>query len=247
MSRDQLFEMWEQLASWIGDELMNDGIEGCVLRPLGQMSTSATELVHHSFKSENYFRRKVAAALAGYIENPASDLLRELLDEERARDARLPADSAERLYCQSVVEDIVFSAARWCRKEDLKLPAFALLSQIVEATITGEYWNSACYAMATLCYYNESPQLLKRFQAFCTPSGLPLFGKVALPRHPSRPTLEQEKQFAKALAARNTATLNSIEKLLDEKDQSAVQISMSDENKQWLEKFIQVARDFEQA
>jgi hypothetical protein len=247
MSRDELFEMWEQLASWVGDELMSNGIEGCVLRPVGQMSTSAIELVRHSFKSENYFRRKVAAALAGYIENPDPGLLSELFDEERARDARLPADSIERLYCQSVVEDIVFSAARWCRKEDLKLPAFALLSKIVEATITGEYWNSACYAIATLCYYNQSPELLKRFQAYCTPSGLPLFGKVALPKHPSRPTLEQEKQFAKGLAARNTATLNSIEKLLDEKDQAAVQISMSDENKQWLQKFIQVARDLEPA
>jgi hypothetical protein len=245
MSRDKLLEMWENLVNWIGDELMRDGVEGYVLRPLGQLSAPATELVRHSFKSDNYTHRKVAAALTGYIERPDHDLLRELFRAERTRDARLPADNFERLYCQSVVEDIVFSAVRWCRNQDLRVPGFALLSEVVEATTTGEYWNTASYAITTLCYYNElnSPKLLKRFQAFCTPSGIPLFGKVALPKHPSRPTLEQERQFAKGLAMRNAATLNSIENLLNEKDHSAAQVVMSDDTKQWFGEFIKVARD----
>lgn len=239
MSREEIFEQWNQLVPWISDELMGDGCEGCVLRPLSRVH-GAVELVRYSCKSDTYTHRKVAAALAGYLEHPAPDLLKELLSAERARDAALPSDALERLYCQSVVEDIVFSAARWCRNTHFRLPAFNVLSEIVEATIAGEYWNTASYAMATLCFYNEqgSPQLLKRFQAFCAPR-MPFLGKANHSNHPSRPTLEQERQFAKGLTERNSATLQSIEKLLDEKDQSATRVAMSADNEKWLREFIQ--------
>src|SRR5690348_13681574 len=109
MSQAELLTTWEGRIDWIGNGLMNDGVEGCVLQPIGQAPAAATKLVRHSFESGNYIHRKVSASLGGYIETAEPTLLQELFDAERTRDATLAADSLERLYCQSAVEDIVFS------------------------------------------------------------------------------------------------------------------------------------------
>jgi hypothetical protein len=225
----------------IGRVLMKDGVEGCILQPIGEVPAAAAELVHHTFNSDNYLRRKIAAALAGYAVSADGPLLKELFDGERTRDSALPPDSRERLYSQSVVEDVVFAAARWCRKEELRPPAVAVLADVVRRTLAGEYWNTASYAMATLRHYNEpgSAELLKQFQAFCTPS---LLRKVRPPEHPSRPTLEQERQFAKGLAAGNPATLGSIEQVLAQKDEAARRVALDDDTKQWLAGLLDLAR-----
>lgn len=239
-----MLAMWDRNIDWVGDRLMKDGVEGCVLQPVGQLPAAATDLVRHSFASERYIRRKVGAALAGYMTDADHRLLQELLEAERARDAGLPRDSMARLACQSVVEDIVFAAARWCRTNDLRPAALGLLSDVVRITIDGEYWNTASYAMTTLCHYREPGafELLKRFHAFCTPSGLPFRRSPRLPEHPSRPTLEQERQFAKALAAENPATLRAIERVLDQKDEAARQVALADDAKQWLSELLDLAR-----
>ena len=241
MSRAELLAAWDSRADAIGRVLMKDGVEGCILQPVGEVPAAAAELVRHTFKSDNYTRRKIAAALAGYVAAADGPLLRELFDGERARDGALPRDSRDRLYSQSVVEDVVFATGRWCRKEELRPPAFAVLSDVVHRTLAGEYWNTASHAMTTLRYYNEpsSAELLKRFQAFCTPS---LLRKVRPPEHPSRPTLEQERQFAKGLAAGNPATLGSIERVLAQKDEAARRVALDDDTKRWLAGLLDLAR-----
>lgn len=244
MSRDALLAAWERQVDWIGNVLTKDGVEGCVLQPVGQMPAAATALVRHAFQSDNYIHRKVGAALGGYVTDADHHLLKELFEGERTRDAKMPADSRERLFCQSVVEDIVFAAARWCRSDDLRTAGLDLSSDVVRRTIDGEYWNTASYAMTTLCFYREAgaAELLKRFHAFCTPSGLPFRRKPRLPEHPSRPTLEQERQFAQGLAAGNPATLRSIERLLDQKDDGARQVALSADARQWLNGLLDLAR-----
>ena len=244
MSRDALLAAWERHVDWIGAVLMKDGVEGCVLQPVGQVSAAATALVRHSFRSDNYIRRKVGAALGGYVTAADHHLLTELFEAERTRDAKMSADSRERLLCQSVVEDIVFAAARWCRSDDLRAAGLDLSTDVVRRTIDGEYWNTASYAMTTLCFYRKAgaAELLKRFHAFCTPSRLPFRGKPRLPEHPSRPTLEQERQFARGLAAENPATLRSIERVLNQKDDAARQVKLDGDARQWLDGLLDLAR-----
>ena len=207
--QEEFYEKWQDLSAWISDELM----------PVGARPKAATFLVKQSFTSEDFNRRKVAATLAGYIEKPEHLLLLGLFNSERARDAAMQPDSPDRIYCQSVMEDIVFSAIRWCRNPALKQQGLSILSSLVEKTIAGEYWNTSSYAMATLCFYStpNSQQLLKEFQAYSEPSVFPFFGKVKVPKHPSNPSLGQEKEFAKGLTANNPQTIKAIENLLDEK------------------------------
>lgn len=241
MSRAELLATWDNRVDAIGGVLMKDGVEGCILEPVGQVPAAGAELVRHTFNSDNYMRRKIAATLAGYLATADGPLLKELFDEERTRDAALPPDSRERLYSQSVVEDVVFAAARWCRTEDLRPRAFAVLSDVVQRTLAGEYWNTASYAMTTLRYYNEagSAALLKQFSAYCTPS---LLRKVRPPEHPSRPTLDQERQFAKGLTAGNPGTLGSIEQVLADKDDAVRRVTLDDDTKQWLAGLLDLAR-----
>jgi hypothetical protein len=128
----------------------------------------------------------------------------------------MPKDDLRRLDTQSVVEDIVFSAAFWARREHSRLPAVQLLRNIVECTLAEEYWNTASYAMTTLCRH-QTPgcgELLTRFQEFASSS------KV---NHPSRPSLTQEKEFAQNLAAKNPKTLQAIESLLDHEEEHSRQ------------------------
>ena len=58
----------------------------------------------------------------------------------------------------------------------------------------------------------------------------------------SRPILEQERQFAKGLAAGNPGTLNSIANLLAQKDEAARQFVLSDDVKGWLTRLLELAR-----
>ncbi|MGD9680179.1 MAG: hypothetical protein AB7W16_03245 [Candidatus Obscuribacterales bacterium] len=235
-----LLEMWDDLCAMVGDELMPAGLEGAVLKPLGAM-TAAPGLIHHSFSSDNFNDRKVAATLAGYLDNAEPGLLEDLFARESARDQALAADDSKRLECQSVVEDIVFAAARWCRRPELRSAGESLLKKVVSETVEGRYWNTASYAMTVLrCHQSPgSQEMLVKFEQFCLPAnGTP----PALPAHPSAPTLEQEAQFARGLAEGDPRTLSSIDQLLDEKDEACKNFSWSKENSDWLEQFFQAAR-----
>jgi hypothetical protein len=246
-------EVWlakgDELAAWIIKSLMSEGLEGLALAPLGQSSRASMELSRHLFKSSNYLERKVGAQLVGYIVEPDKTLLNELFDVERARNASFARGSHERLCCQSVVEDIVFSAIRLCRNDELKGAAFAFLARLTEMTITSEYWNTASYAITTLRFYNvaDSEKLLKRFKTFCTPPLMGLFATQSYPNQPDFKNLEQERSFADGLLKRSPETLRSLESLLDDKDSAVSQANMSEERHKWFDEVFEAARDFEAA
>jgi hypothetical protein len=143
-----------------------------------------------------------------------------------------------RFETQSVVEDIVFAATRWARDPGLRPAGLALLRSIVQRTIAGEYWNTASYALTTLCRHAdpEAPELLRRFRAF---AGGPA------PSHPSKPSLTQERSFADNLLAGNPGTLLAIEGVLDGKDEAA-SAKLDDEARAARDALCETARQFEQ-
>jgi hypothetical protein len=185
-----------------------------VLEPLGRFPQAASTIVRSESGSDEFKRRKVAAALAGWIKVPAASLLDDLFRNEALRDQGCPPGDLRRLEAQSVVEDIVFAATRWARDPALRPAGLALLRTIVQRTIAGEYWNTASYALTTLCRYSdpEAAELLRRFRAFAAGPA---------PAHPSKPSLTQERSFADNLLAGNPRTMLAIEGVLDGKDEAA--------------------------
>ena len=173
------------------------------LAPVAEHGAAAAWLARRESQSDACLRRKIAAMLAGHIRVGDPDLLADLLEAERARDAALPADSGERLDTQSVVEDIVFAAIRWCDTDQLRPAGASLLRKVVELTLGGEYWNTSSYAMTGLVNANDdqAEALLARFLEFA--AGEP-------PQHPCRPSLTQERTYAEGLSNREPRTLNSV-------------------------------------
>jgi hypothetical protein len=170
MSEYDLLAAWFRVADWAAYDLAKEGAEGIVLKPLGRHSKAATFLARSAFSSSNYQHRKLAARLAGWVQQPPLDLLAHLFQHETERDRRMPKDDFGRLETQSVVEDIVFSAAFWARREHSRPAAVQLLRDVVERTLAGEYWNSASYAMTTL-FRHQVPgysELLTRFLEFAS-------------------------------------------------------------------------------
>jgi len=210
MEESALVSKWNELSDWLF-ELTKSGHAGAVLGPLASQPDAALAIVRTESESEDYTHRKLAACLAGYLQTDETSLLESLFEKEAVRDARLPPDNIERLYCQSVVEDIVFAATRWCWREASREPALSLLRKVVERTIDGEYWNTSSYAIVALCKYDPrgSDSLLRRFDSYA---------RTAKIEHPSRPTLKQEREFAEGLINRNRNTLNAIDNLLKNQD-----------------------------
>jgi hypothetical protein len=153
----------------------------------------------------------------------------------------LPKTDFERLSMQSVVEDIVFSAAFWARREETRAAAFELLRRVVERTIGGEYWNTASYAMTTLCRHQclAYADLLTRFQQFA------FKGKVD--EHPTNTDLMQEKEFAQHLAAKNPNTLVVIESSLNQKETAATAANLDDNSRAAIDQLVKVAERFDGA
>lgn len=239
MSEYDLLAAWFRIADWAAYDLAKDGAEGIVLRPLGRHPKAATLITRSGFTSSNYRHRKLAASLAGWIQQPPLDLLAQLFQQEAERDRRIPKDDFSRLDTQSVVEDIVFSAAFWARREQSRPAAVQLLRDIVERTLAGEYWNTASYAMTTLCRH-QAPgcnELLTRFQEFAST------GKV---KHPSRPSLSEEMEFAQNLVAKNPKTMQAIESSLDQKEKAA-NASLDENSRAALDDLLQAAEQFEVA
>jgi hypothetical protein len=239
MSEYDLLAAWFRIADWAAYDLTKQGAEGIVLKPLGRNSKAATLIARSGFTSTNYHYRKLAASLVGWVQLPPLDLLTQLFQQETERDRHMPKDDLGRLDTQSVVEDIVFSAAFWARREQSRPAAVQLLREVVERTLAGEYWNTASYAMTTLCRH-QAPgcgELLKRFQEFAS---------TAKVNHPSRPSLTQEKEFAQNLAAENPKTLQAIESLLDQREEAA-SANLDENSRAALDELLQAAEKFDAA
>ena len=239
MNEYDLLAVWFRVADWAAYDLSKIGDEGVVLKPLGQFPKAATFIARAASKSSILQHRKIAACLAGWIQQPPLDLLRDLFQQEAERDRQLPKHDIGRFETQSVVEDIVFSAAFWARNPYTREAGLDLLRSVVEKTISGEYWNTASYAITTLLYHQSpgSAELLKRFNEFATGA------KVD---HPSNPSLTQEKEFAQKLAANNPKTLGVIESLLDQKV-AATGKRLDENGKAAVDELVRIAERFDAA
>ena len=232
-----LLARWFRVADWCAYSLQKDGYEGLVLSPLGKFPVSAAMLSEKAFESADFMHRKIAASMLGWIEAPPPGVISEYMEREAERDRGLPPEDSVRLECQSVVEDLVFSAARWARS-DVTLPtALAFLADVVKRTIGGEYWNSSSYAMTTLVQRDPAKydELLKRFSQFADGPA---------PIHPSNPTLEQERQFAENLIQRNPNTLQAIDNVLSARD-DAISAELDVDSKQSISELLAAAAKFE--
>src|SRR5262245_36175106 len=233
-----LLDNWFRLADWAAGDLMKDRYEGLVLKPVAKFPKACAFIIWLGAQSQNYKHRKLVAALTGCTPQAGAGILRYVLETEIRRDASLPKDDLARLFTQSVMEDVVFAASRWMRDEGGRSAAVEALRTVVERTIAGEYWNSAAYALTTLCRYEVGghDELLERFQQFARGAHI---------EHPSRPSLSQEKDFAHHLAARNPATLDAIEGILNEVDAAARTTTLDANSRSAIEALATVARDFD--
>lgn len=237
MSDSTLMTAWDEVADWVARALLKTGMETVVLLPLSEHSAAATTIVRETLAAPDYRRRKVAAILLGYTQAADTNLLEQFYEAEAARDAALAVDAPDKLLAQSVMEELVFAATRWCRVDDLQAAGLALLHKIVEATIEGDYWNSASYAMTTLLRYDApgAGELLQRFAEFANTANI---------EHPSKPTLKQERAFAERLLENNAGTLNAIESVLDGRDRVLQELRPSEEQTQIVERLVAAARQY---
>jgi hypothetical protein len=70
------------------------------------------------------------------------------------------------------------------------------------------------------------------------------FAKGSPPNHPSRPSLSQELDFAQNLQERNPATLDSIEGVLDQKDEAA-EAALDPQSQRTIDELIEAAKVFD--
>lgn len=240
MDEYDLLAVWFRVADWAAYDLSKDGDEGVVLKPLGQYSKAATFIARAASKSSVAQHRKIAACLAGWIEQPPMNLLRDLFQQEVERDRRLPKQDFGRFDTQSVVEDIVSSAALWLRNSTTRDAGIDLLRSVVEKTISGEYWNSSSYAITTLLNHQApgSDELLKQFFEYAM---------TAEVDHPSNPSLTQEKEFAQCLMDKNPKTLNVIESLLDQKVEAATGEGLDENSQGAINELVRYAAQYDAA
>jgi hypothetical protein len=237
MNDYDLLAAWFRVADWTAHDLSKNGDEGIVLKPLGQYPKAATFIARAASKSSVSQHRKTAASLVGWIKQPPLVLLRELFQQEDERDRQLPKNDFGRFETQSVVEDIVFSASFWARNQDTRDAGLDLLRTVVENTISGGYWNTASYAVTTLCYYQATGcgELLRRFNEFATRA------KVV---HPCNPSLSQEREFAQNLLANNPKTLTVIESLLNQKVDAANAKKLDENSRASIDELVRIAEQF---
>jgi hypothetical protein len=240
MNEYDLLAVWFRVADWAAYDLSKNGAEGIVLMPLGRYPKAATFIARAASKSSVSQHRKIAACLAGWIKQPPLNLLRDLFEQEADRDRQMPKKNFGRLDNQSVVEEIVFSAAFWARSPNTRDAGLDLLRSVVEKTISGEYWNTASYALTTLLHHQapDSGELFQRFNEFAAGA------KVD---HPSRPSLKQEREFAQNLLAKNPKTLGVIEALLDQKVQAANADGLDKNSRAAIDELVRLAERFDAA
>jgi hypothetical protein len=237
MQEGDLTSAWDEVLEWLAFGLMKEGYEGIICHPLGKFPKSSTFLSRATFSNDDFHYRKVAASLAGWINEPELNMLTDFFSSESRRDSSLPENDLGRLECQSVVEDIVFSAARWARMKKTQTAALDLLKTIVQRTIDGEYWNTSSYAMATICRYVPpyANDLLQAFHEFAH------HGKA---EHPSNPSLTQERTYSEGLINGNKEVLDSIENVLIAKDKAA-RAKVGNEDQPLIDNLLRVAKLFE--
>lgn len=145
---------WERLRTataealdWLWYGLAKEGRESAVLAPLAKCPVAAAYVAGCLAMSPNYVQRKLAAMLAGWIDDPdQSDLLAPILDNER----QVFADDS--LTANSVGEDIMFAATRWSHQPDgpLREAGLAVLAGMIDDALEGIPWNTVHWAVANL-------------------------------------------------------------------------------------------------
>jgi hypothetical protein len=109
--------VWFRVADWTVYDLAKAGAEGAVLIPLGQHSKAATFISRAASTSSSYLHRKIAADLAGWIQQPPLDLLSLLFEQERNRNRELPAKEAAKGALdengRTAIGELVKTAARY--------------------------------------------------------------------------------------------------------------------------------------
>lgn len=202
---EELLEAWTTLSDWVALELLRDGREALAFEPLAATPYAATVVVGSCMEADDQRERQAAARLLGYVRSEDPELqecLAGFFEAECLRDEALDAESPERLECQTVVEQLVYAASRWCEVPEQREAGMAVLREVLEETLEGEYWGSAGYALATLIREGESDagELLDRFEAFA---------QGATPAHPARPSLKQELRLVAKLRAGDEHALDS--------------------------------------
>jgi hypothetical protein len=97
--------------------------------------------------SDDSITRKLAAMLAGWIDDPKqTDLLTKMLDNERAQFVANSYDA------NSVAEDIMFAATRWSQRPPGKVreAGIFVLAEMVNDALHGTPWNTVNWATANL-------------------------------------------------------------------------------------------------
>lgn len=206
----QLMSSWFDVSGWLAHDLLKRGEATPILSRLAELPDPAGLLSTTLMDVDDFWERKLGATLLGLVrttEPEYHEALADLFERERARDREVAPDDLVRLELQSVVEDVVFAAIRWSEAPAQREAGQALLRNVVEATISGEYWNSAMYALAALIDLQvpDRHELLARFAARVT--GAP-------PAHPCRPSFEPERAFARAVKAGDSKHIASIRQSL---------------------------------
>lgn len=147
-------ERWETLRAAataalnpLWDNFAREGRESAALAPLAHYPNAAAWLARSMGASPNYVVRKLAAMLAGWIQDPSQLLLlQEMLERERNR---FREDS---LSANSVGEDLMFSATRWTQSQHPQVSRAGadVLARMVEDALGGTPWNTAHWAVANL-------------------------------------------------------------------------------------------------
>jgi hypothetical protein len=236
VSASDFLGQWDRhFAEWCTEGLMPDGAEAALLAPVAACREAALQLVAHAADAEDYRQRKAAAILAGFIHHAPPEVLDELFERESERAALAAPDTSEPLYSQSVVEDVVLAAARWCRQPALRPGGLGLLRKIVERTLVGEYWSTASYAIATLCRYDApgSEELLESFARFA--AGSP-------PVHPANPTLSTEREFARRLLAGQREALDSVEAILQRQEEAGHEVHFEPDTERAVAAWLRLAQ-----
>jgi hypothetical protein len=177
------------------DPLWYDFAKECreseALAPLGRYPDAAAWLARSMSLSADPITRKLAAMLAGWIQDPKhTSLLAEILDRERTR------FSEDSLNANSVAEDVMFAATRWTGSQDnnVRIAGSDMLATMVTDALNGIPWNTVHWATANLHRATGG-----KHQIFAQLISLP------------EGTLERQRFFANAVRAlkeSDAATLN---------------------------------------
>lgn len=219
---------WDRIAPGVYEALAEQGGEGYLLERVAAYRRAALALVRHAGSSQEPSRRKLAGMLLSYLPQESDAILNEMLDAEKLRVARAPDHAVAVPVAQSVVEDLVHAASRWCRDPASRPAALSFLRRIVEETVSGAaYWSTSTDAMISICRWDprNARPLLERFAEMVEGYSrlgrlrLRLAGKPAV-RHYRR-NLSQERTHAQGLLRGERGTVTLIDTLLTEWDSTA--------------------------